>query len=103
MVRSARKRGERYRVWLSLQGGEDGPQQDCSSTSAIVLEPAEQGSMSARQAARYVAAFNRAATAHGRAVRAFALPVAVRYEGDPLPGQSLEMSLSCRYAATGMT
>lgn len=93
MVGSVHERGGRFRVWVSLQRGPDRPHGACSPPSAILLEPAEKGTMSARQAARYVAAFNRAAAAHGRAVRAIALPVAVRYEGEPLPGQPFVMKV----------
>jgi len=46
--------------------------------------------MSASQAARYVEAFNRAAAARRRKVWAVAVPVTVRYEGDPRPGQRLD-------------
>ena len=45
--------------------------------------------MSMAEAARYVTAFNRAAEALGRRTRAVALPVTVRYQGDPQPGQPL--------------
>ena len=81
---------DRYRVWITslggLAGGEIG-QSRSDSAQAVALEPAEEGTMSARQAARYVAAFNRVAAALGRGVRAVALPVAVRYEGDAVPGR----------------
>jgi len=80
----------RYRVWIAAYhdwqpaGGQDVPPQ------AVALEPAEEGTMSARQARRYVAAFNRVALGQGRRLWAIALPVAVRYEGDPQSGQVLQ-------------
>jgi hypothetical protein len=83
------RRRERYRVWLAASG--DPAPQGCSNVApdAVALQPAEPGTMSARQAARYVGAFNRAARARGIKIRAVALPVVVRYDGEPRPGQSL--------------
>ena len=45
--------------------------------------------MTARQARRYVEAFNRMALARGKKVWAVALPVTVSYGGDPQPGAPL--------------
>jgi hypothetical protein len=45
--------------------------------------------MTPRQARRYVEAFNRAALGGSRKVWAVALPVRVRYEGEPQPGEPL--------------
>lgn len=59
--------------------------------AAVALEPAEEGTMSATQAAAYVEAFNRAALGRKRAIWAVALPVTLRYEGEPLPGQTIRM------------
>jgi hypothetical protein len=56
---------------------------------AVAVEPAEQGSMSRAAAARYVEAFNRAARQGGQEFWAIAVPVAVRYEGEPAAGQLL--------------
>ena len=80
-------RSTRYRVWLAKR--QDRRSQGTDDSPAIALEPAEEGTMSARQAARYVTAFNRAAADLGREVRAIALPVSVRYDGDPEPGRPL--------------
>ena len=54
---------------------------------AIAVEPAEPGTMTVRQAGRYVEAFNRAAQSGPRKIWAVALPVTVRYVGDPQPGR----------------
>jgi hypothetical protein len=83
------RRRDRYRVWLAAS--QDFAPQSSSDVppDAVALRPAEPGTMSARQAARYVGAFNRAARARGTKIRAVALPVAVRYDGEPRPGQSL--------------
>ena len=43
--------------------------------------------MTARKARRYVEAFNRSALGGVRKVWAVALPVRIRYEGDPRPGE----------------
>ena len=88
---SARNRHARYRLWITHKRGNASPPDADPPSSTVVLEPAERGTMSLRQAARYVAAFNQAAQSHGRPVRAIALPVALRYEGDPVPGQLLEV------------
>ena len=77
----------RYRVWLTKWG--DRERNGANSVPLTAMEPAEEGVMSMAEAARYVAAFNRAAEALGRKTRAVAVPVAVRYEGDPRPGQRL--------------
>jgi hypothetical protein len=54
---------------------------------AMAVEPAERGTMSARQAAVYVEAFNRAALDGRRRLWALAVPVMVRYEGEPRAGE----------------
>lgn len=83
------RRPGRYRVWLAAYQ-HSAPQRDSDvPPDAVALKPAEPGTMSARQAARYVRAFNRAARAGGTRTWAVALPVAVRYDGEPRPGQSL--------------
>jgi hypothetical protein len=45
--------------------------------------------MTATQASRYVEAFNRAARGGARKICAVALPVRVRYDGDPRSGELL--------------
>jgi hypothetical protein len=80
--------GIRYRVWIVRDEGwhPDSPGQP---TGAIAIEPAEKGTMTARQAQRYIEAFDRAAQGHARRFRAVALPVTIRYLGDPQPGERL--------------
>jgi len=56
---------------------------------AVALEPAERGTMSAIEAATYAEAFNRVALTAVRQRWAVVLPVEVRYEGEPQPGQVL--------------
>ena len=87
-----RERGRRYRVWLVAY--RHWQPRNCSDAppNAVALEPAEDGTMSARRAARYVAAFNRAALGGRRRVWAVAIPVVLRYEGDPRPGQNLPIA-----------
>jgi hypothetical protein len=43
--------------------------------------------MTSRRARRYVEAFNRAAQAGRRKIWAVAVPVEIRYLGDPRPGE----------------
>jgi len=83
-------RPARYRVWIVTYAGRR--PEDCRSTpaEAVALEPAEEGSMSAAEARRYVDAFNRAATAGRPRVWAVAVPVTIHYHGDLQPGQPLD-------------
>ena len=78
-----------YRVWITRYGGRAPENLAQVPADALALEPAEGGTMSAHEATRYVAAFNRAALARRRKLWAVALPVKVRYEGDPRPGEEL--------------
>jgi len=79
----------RCRVWIVSY--KDWVPQSYSGVppDAVASEPAEPGTMSAAQAARYVEAFNRTALARQRKLWAVALPVTLHYEGDPVPGQPL--------------
>ena len=81
--------GTRYRVWIvRYQGCRPEAWHDVPD-GAIAVEPAERGTMSARQAERYVEAFNRAVESGSQKIWAVALPVAVQYVGDPQPGGML--------------
>ncbi len=92
-------RGTQFRVWITRydqwrpKGYRDVP------TAAFALEPAEEGVMSGRQAAVYVEAFNRVAFCRPIKLWAVAVPVTVRYEGEPRPGQRIRHSRSCRLVA----
>ena len=77
-----------FRVWIARC---DRPPA-ASNEPAIVTELAEEGTMSEIEAAAYVAAFNRAAANWRRRIRAVAVPVAVRYDGDLRPGQAIAVS-----------
>ena len=79
----------RYRVWIARY--QNGRPRSCHDVppDAVALQPAETETMSARQAAKYVEAFNRAALRRRRKIWAVAIPVAVRYGGEPRPGRSL--------------
>lgn len=80
-----------FRVWIA---GYDGRQPEGYRDvpgHAVALEPAEEGVMSHSQAAAYVEAFNRVALGRGRRIWAVALPVTIRYEGDPRPGETIEI------------
>ena len=78
-----------YRVWLctlaewSPEGPSDVP------PSATAVEPAEDGTMSAEQAARYVESFNQEMLAGRQGFWAVAIPVSISYHGEPTPGQRL--------------
>lgn len=76
----------RCRVWIVRYEGPHPPRWQDAPRGAIALEPAEEGTMSPRQADRYVEAFNRAAVAGRRKIWAIVLPVTIHYEGDARPG-----------------
>ena len=81
--------GTRYRVWIvRYEGWRPGAWCDMPA-GAVAVEPAEQRTMTVRQARRYVEAFNRAAQSGPRKVWAVALPVTVCYVGDPQPGEAV--------------
>jgi len=88
---SGRSRAAGFRVWLAACGRCQARHAHDSPPEATIIEPAEDGVLSAPQAARYVEAFNRAALTRGLRVRAVAVPVAVRYEGDLRAGQKLSV------------
>jgi hypothetical protein len=81
--------GTRHRVWIvRYEGWRPGAWGDVP-TGAIAVEPAERGTMTTRQARRYVEAFNRAAQNGAQKIWAVALPVTICYVGDPQPGEAL--------------
>jgi hypothetical protein len=79
----------RRRVWIVRYQGERPDRWGDVPAGAIAVEPAERRTMAARQAQRYVEAFNRAAQNGPRKVWAVALPVTIRYVGDPQPGEAV--------------
>lgn len=90
-------RSARHRVWIAVCKGCQSHASCDAAPELVALEPAEDGVMSAVEAARYVAAFNRTAVAQQRMIRAVALPVAIRYDGDPHPGDRLSaVGVGCR-------
>jgi hypothetical protein len=79
----------RNRVWIVRYEGRRPDQWGDMPADAIAVEPAERRTMTARQARRYVEAFNRAAQSGSRKIWAIALPVTIRYVGDPQPGEAI--------------
>ncbi|MEE9601752.1 MAG: hypothetical protein V3V75_00500 [Thermoguttaceae bacterium] len=81
----------RYRVWITAYENWQPTGLDAFPPAATALEPAEEGTMSADQAAAYVTAFNRAASAAKQNARwAVALPVTIHYQGDAQAGQIIQ-------------
>ena len=78
--------GTRYRVWVVRYEGLPPADWHEAPAGAVAVEPAEEGTMTSRQAHRYVEAFNRAALAVGGKSWAVAIAVTIRYQGDPRPG-----------------
>ena len=81
-----------YRVWLCAFTDWEPRDSEDLPPSATAVEPAENGTMSARQAARYTQAFNARMMAIGRRLWAVAIPVSVTYQGEPTPGQPLTVT-----------
>jgi hypothetical protein len=78
----------RYRVWIVRYQQQPAAWHDVPP-GAVAIEPAERGTMTGRRARQYVEAFNRAAQNGRRKIWAVALPVVIRYMGDPQPGETL--------------
>jgi hypothetical protein len=78
-----------YRVWIVRYEGWPPDVWHNIPAGAIAVEPAEQGTMSRRQARRYIEAFNRTVQVSRQKIWAVALPVDIRYIGDPQPGEAL--------------
>ena len=85
----------RCRVWIVRYGESEPTGWHDVPPGAVAIEPAEGQDMTVRQARRYVEAFNRAALGGARKVWAVALPVMIRYEGDPRPGEPLRAGSAC--------
>jgi hypothetical protein len=85
----ARAGENRCRVWIVRYGEAAPAGWHDIPPGAVAIEPAERNAMTASRAKRYVEAFNRAALDRGRKVWAVALPVTIRYDGDPQPGELL--------------
>jgi hypothetical protein len=79
----------RFRVWITRYDDWHPRSLLDRPPRATALEPAEAGTMSGRQAGAYAEAFNRAALAAGHRLWAVAVPVAIRYEGEPRAGELL--------------
>ena len=79
----------RYRVWIVRYQGWPPERWDAIPAGSNAVEPAERGTMTIRKARHYVEAFNRAAQKGPKKIWAVALPVSIRYVGDPQPGQVL--------------
>lgn len=84
--------GTRHRVWIVRYRGQPPGGWWDTPPGALAVEPAEQGTMTVRQARRYIEAFNRAAQSGPLKIWAVALPVSIRYVGDPRPGEAIAAS-----------
>lgn len=80
---------EVYRVWLA--GYVDWEPSTWSDVppSSMAIRPAEPGCMTSEQAAQYIQSFNQAMLAKPKNVWAVGVCVAVQYQGDLSPGQTL--------------
>jgi hypothetical protein len=82
-------KSRRFRIWITRYDGGQPSGFHQQPPEAVAVEPAEPQAMTARQARRYVEAFNRAALAARRRLWAVAIPVGVRREGEPRSGELL--------------
>jgi hypothetical protein len=80
----------RYRVWIAAVSGWQPRKCLDVPPTAVAIEPAEEGTMSARRAAAYVRAFNRVHLGPHPKIWAIAVPVTIRYEGEPEPGERMK-------------
>jgi hypothetical protein len=94
MKRTGHPGGDRFRVWIARYKHWQPADYRQVPPAAVAIEPAEQDTMSADEAATYVEAFNRAALERSVGLWAVALPVTVRYEGEPQPGETIEPRLA---------
>jgi len=78
-----------YRVWIARYDRWEPTGPGDVPPGAVALEPAEEGTMTDLEARAYAEAFNRIAARRAQKMWAVALPVVVRYEGEPQPGQPL--------------
>jgi hypothetical protein len=91
VTRQAGKTGrQRYRVWIAAVS--DWQPRDYADVppTAVAIEPAEEQTMSARQAARYCRAFNRVLRGRHPQVWAIGVPVTTHYQGEPEPGERMK-------------
>jgi hypothetical protein len=81
---------KRYRVWIAAVS--DWQPRECTDVppTAVAIEPAEEGTMTSRQAAGYVRAFNRTLLGGRPKVWAIAFPVTTRYQGEPERGERIK-------------
>lgn len=91
---------QRFRVWLIGYDGGTPQRWDAVPPEAVALEPAEEGALSAEEAAVFVHSFNEAMLSHPKRVWAVPVPVVVRYEGDLRRGQIVDDE-SIDFAALG--
>jgi len=80
---------DRFRVWIAAYDQWQPKDSGEIPPTAVALEPAEEDPMSRSRAAAYVEAFNRTALDRPGKIWAVAVPVTLRYEGDPVPGQMI--------------
>lgn len=89
MSRLAPFDGEVFRVWIADVSGWRASAGHEIPPRAVALVPAEDDVFSAAEAAAYVEGFNSQAIRKRRRMRAVAVKVGVRYQGDLQPGQAL--------------
>jgi hypothetical protein len=77
----------RYRVWIVRYEGPAPRHWLDVPPGAVAVEPAENRAMTARQARHYIESFNREVCKGVRKIWTVAVPVTIRYEGDPQPGR----------------
>ena len=78
-----------FRVWIASYDNWRPAGWDETPPVAVAVAPAEHDCFTADEAAAYLAGFNTCASDDSPGLWAIAVPVAIRYEGDPLPGERI--------------
>ncbi len=81
--------GALFRLWIASY--EDWRPDGWRETppSAVALMPAESGCYSAEEAAAYLEGFNARAARESRGLWAIAVPIVLRYDGEPRSGEHI--------------
>jgi len=80
----------RFRLWIARYADWRPSRWNDVPPHAEALEPVENIAYSASEAALFLQGFNGALLESTRSIWAVAIPVELRYEGDPQPGEAVQ-------------
>ena len=84
------KSRELFRVWIASYDNWRPASWQEAPPVAVALAPAENDCFTAEEAAAYLEGFNTCVAEESPGLWAIAVPVVVRYDGDPLPGERIK-------------